>query len=61
MPLNWAPLAPGNDPVFNGNYLLDDLNIDEGIPIFSALTWMPIYVPACVPIPTVWPVSSSAI
>jgi len=61
MPLNWAPLAPGNDPVFNGKYLLDDLNIDEGIPIFSALTWMPIYVPACVPIPTVWPVSSSAI
>lgn len=61
MPLNWAPLAPWNDPVFNGKFLLDDLNIDEWIPIFSALTWMPIYVPACVPIPTVWPVSSSAI
>jgi len=61
MPLNWAPLAPGSDPVFNWSLIWDWLNIDEGIPIFSALTWMPIYVPACIPIPTVWPVSSSAI
>lgn len=61
MPLNRAPLAPWNDPVFNWKLLGDGLNIDEWIPIFSALTWMPIYVPACVPIPTVWPVSSSAV
>ncbi len=60
-PLNWAPLAPWGDPTFNWMMIWDWLNIDEGLPIFSAITWTPIYVPACVPIPTVWPMSSSAI
>ncbi|PID87581.1 hypothetical protein CSB07_00690 [Candidatus Gracilibacteria bacterium] len=53
-PLNWAPLAAGNDPVFLGNLIGDGLNVDEGIPIFSALTFMQ-YGPVCGP--SVWPIS----
>lgn len=54
-PMNWAPLAPGNDPTIMGFPIGDGLNIGEWIPIFSALTW--ISWPYCTPIPTVWPVS----
>ncbi|MDD2907859.1 MAG: VCBS repeat-containing protein [Candidatus Gracilibacteria bacterium] len=57
-PLNWAPLAPGNDPVFNGKLQLDDLNIGEGIPIFSALTRLDIgFSPYCITIPSIYPIS----
>ncbi|MCP4523052.1 MAG: hypothetical protein GY828_02425, partial [Candidatus Gracilibacteria bacterium] len=58
-PMNWAPLAPGGDPTLFGVPTGDGMNIDEGLPVFSALTWMPIYVPACFPIPVAWPISSS--
>lgn len=53
-PINWAPLAPGNDPIVFGYPVGDGLKVGEGIPIFSALTWMPVG-PYC--IPSVWPVS----
>lgn len=57
-PLNWAPLAPWNDPVFNGRLLLDDLNVWEWIPIFSALTRLDIWItPFCIPLPSVYPIS----
>ena len=58
-PLNWAPLAPGWDPTWNGYPIWDWLNVDEGIPVFSALTWLQTTCwdsPCC--IPTVWPLSS---
>ena len=51
-PLNWAPLAPGGDPVFMGMPIWDWLHVNEWIPIFSMITWMyvwPIWTP------TVWP------
>ncbi|MDD2870584.1 MAG: VCBS repeat-containing protein [Candidatus Gracilibacteria bacterium] len=53
-PLNWAPLAPGGDPVFMGETIGDGLIVDEGLPIFSMNTWMQVG-PVCVP--TVWPTS----
>lgn len=53
-PLNWAPLAPGSDPTFMWKPIWDWLNIDEWIPIFSALTWMQ-YWPYWWP--SVWPIS----
>ncbi len=53
-PLNWAPLAPWNDPTLFGMPLLDGLNIGEWLPIFSALTWQ-WYGPYCWP--SVWPAS----
>jgi len=61
-PLNWAPLAPWWDPTFMWRPIWDWLKIDEWIPVFSAITWMPFYPPTwwCIPIPTVWPVSSSS-
>lgn len=37
-PLNWAPLAPGGDPTLFGYPIGDGLKVNEGIPIFSALT-----------------------
>jgi len=53
-PLNWAPLAPGWDPVFMWKTIWDWLKIDEWLPIISALTWMwywPIWWPS------IWPIS----
>lgn len=37
-PINWAPLAPGNDPVVFGSPVGDGFNVEEGLPILSALT-----------------------
>ena len=42
--MNWAPLAPGSDPVLLGESIGDGTKIDEGLPIFSALTCLPIPV-----------------
>ena len=53
-PINWAPLAPGNDLSILGNPVGDGLKIDEGIPIFSALTGLPTTF-GCIPM--VWPPS----
>ena len=52
--MNWAPLAPGSDPVLLGESIGDGTKIDEGLPIFSALTgfW---YGTFCGP--AVWPMS----
>ncbi|MDA7494851.1 hypothetical protein N8455_00755, partial [Candidatus Gracilibacteria bacterium] len=52
-PLNWAPLAPGNDPTLFGMPIGDGLYVAEGIPVFSALTGFP--GPFGIPIPAVWP------
>ena len=38
-PLNWAPLAPGNDPTLFWMPIWDGLRVGEGMPVFSALTW----------------------
>ncbi len=54
LPMNWAPLAPWNDPTLFWVPVGDGLNIDEWIPIFSLFTWMQ-YGPVCWP--SVWPVS----
>lgn len=51
-PLNWAPLAPWWDPVLLWEPIWDWFLIDEGLPIFSALTWVRI---AWKCIPAVWP------
>ena len=61
-PLNWAPLAPWSDPVLFGKPIGDGLRVDEGLPIFSSLTWFqipatPTSPPVCVP--SVWPVSKA--
>lgn len=57
-PLNWAPLAPGWDPVFMWKTIWDGLNIDEWLPIISAMTGFPLYWPWwCIPIPMIWPIS----
>jgi FG-GAP-like repeat len=57
-PMNWAPLAPGSDPVLFGNPIGDWLKVDEGLPLFSALTAINIPTPGwCYQIPVVWPVS----
>lgn len=53
-PMNWAPLAPGNDPTIMWTPIGDGLNIDEWIPVFSALTWL-WYGPICGP--AIWPPS----
>ncbi len=55
LPMNWAPLAPWNDPTLFGFPIWDGLMVWEGLPIFSSLTWLS--WPFCVPIATVWPVS----
>lgn len=58
-PLNWAPLAPGSDPPTLGMPGGDGLKVDEGLPLFSALTEIaigPIYG-VCYEYPSVWPVS----
>ena len=57
-PLNWAPLAPWNDPVFMWKLIWDWLKVDEWLPVFSWLTWLQMVCwtsPCC--IPTVWPAS----
>lgn len=54
-PLNWAPLAPGNDPTLFGMPIGDWLRVNEGVPVFSALTGIVVPVAWC--IPTVWPLS----
>lgn len=53
-PINRAPLAPGQDLAAFGLPLWDGLNIDEWLPIFSALTWA-WYGPWCWP--AIWPPS----
>ena len=53
-PMNWAPLAPGNDPVFMGYLIWDWLWVEEWMPIFSSLTWIQTSK-WC--FPSVWPVS----
>lgn len=56
-PLNWAPLAPGSVPSIFG-MPLGKLTPSTGIPIFSALTGIPIYGPwGCFPIPAIYPAS----
>lgn len=56
-PINWAPLAPGSSLSVFGTPLTS-LSPSTGLPIFSALTGLPIQVgPVCVPVPMVWPVS----
>ncbi len=60
-PLNWAPLAPWNDPTLFGMPIWDWLKVNEWYPIFSALTWYQTscwHSPCC--LPTVFPVSSKA-
>ncbi|MFZ2255913.1 MAG: hypothetical protein WAW59_02190 [Patescibacteria group bacterium] len=57
-PINWAPLAPGNDPVIFGYPMGDGFRTDEGIPIFAGMTrfdWG--FSPYCVTTPMIWPVS----
>lgn len=51
-PINWAPLAPGNDPVVMGTPVGDGFKVNEGIPVFSAMTTMPTTFG---PIPAIWP------
>ncbi len=61
-PLNWAPLAPGSDPVLFGKPIWDGLRVDEGLPIFSSLTWLQIPATGTTPpicVPSVWPVSKA--
>lgn len=53
-PLNWAPLAPGSDPIIFGNPVGDGLKPEEGLPIFSALTTLPTPYG---PMPFIWPPS----
>ncbi len=58
-PLNWAPLAPGNDPTLFGIPIGDGLHVNEGVPIFSALTGMQASCwlsPCC--LPSVYPAHS---
>lgn len=55
-PLNWAPLAPWNDPTLFGAPIGDGLRVDEGIPIFSALTGLPVPVTWwCIEVPATFP------
>lgn len=53
-PINWAPLAPGNDPVVMGKLIGDGLRVNEGIPIFAAPTTLPLPFG---PVPFIWPPS----
>lgn len=43
-PVNWAPLAPGSVPSLFG-MPLGNLTPSTGLPVFSALTGIPIYGP----------------
>jgi len=60
-PLNWAPLAPWNDPTLFGMPIWDGLHVNEGNPIFSALTGRQASCgpsPCC--LPSVYPATSQA-
>lgn len=54
MPINWAPLAPGSSLSILGNPVIPP-SVNQGIPIFSALTGMPIPLIGCVP--SIFPIS----
>ncbi|MCD5380636.1 VCBS repeat-containing protein, partial [Candidatus Gracilibacteria bacterium] len=55
-PMNWAPLAPGQDPTLFGTPVGDGLKVGEGIPIFSAFNGAPLVGPwGCVEVPAIWP------
>ena len=55
-PLNWAPLAPWQDPTLFGKPIWDWLKVWEGVPIFSAFNGMPVPVfGGCIEVPSVWP------
>lgn len=57
-PINWAPLAPGNDLVVFGKPVGDGFNVDEGLPFLSALTAINVPTSAgCYQIPVIWPAS----
>ena len=57
-PINWAPLAPGNDPVVFGYPVGDGFKVNEGLPVLSALTAINVPTPSgCYQVPTVWPAS----
>ena len=61
LPMNWAPLAPWNDPTLYGTPVWDWLKVWEWLPLFSSLTWLQTSCwdsPCC--LPTVWPTSSLA-
>ena len=56
--MNWAPLAPGSDPVLLGESIGDGTKVDEGLPILSGLTRMDIGIsPYCYTFPVIWPIS----
>lgn len=60
-PINWAPLAPGNDPVIFGKPVGDGFKVGEGVPIFSALTGRNVYTSAgCYQVPTIFPASKKS-
>lgn len=52
LPMNWAPLAPWNDPVLFGMPVGDGLSTFEWLPAFSAVTM-------CGAFPWVWPPCST--
>ena len=59
-PLNWAPLAPWQDPTVFGNPVWDWLKVWEWTPIFSAFTWQAVPVTWwCIEVPSFWPRNSS--
>ena len=59
-PLNWAPLAPGQDPTLFGKPIWDWLKVWEWVPIFSAFTGQNVYTSFwCFQVPTVWPASKN--
>ena len=39
LPINWAPLAPWNDPVVMWMLMWDWLIVNEWYPVFSTITW----------------------
>ena len=53
-PINWAPLAPWNDPTFLWMPFGDWLKVEEWLPFFSMITWMRVRK-KCVP--TFYPMS----
>jgi len=59
-PLNWAPLAPWNDPTLFGMPIWNGLRVNEWFPVFSALTWRQTSCgtsPCC--LPSVFPANSA--
>lgn len=56
LPVNWAPLASWSDPSIFGFPVWDWLKVEEWLPVFSTMTWLPTWVPPFC-IPSVWPVS----